>query len=134
MYKTILESRGRTWKYSIRWNQIYVDKLAEAEIMWKRTQAADLALNGTRGVGGFADDEEARTMYNKGQIELDEKKKIKHKTPPLPAPKPPQPADKNEYSYQLSVSEKAMIKRRRETIKREKALGEEILREQEENV
>ena len=102
--------------------------------MLKRTQAADLALNGTRGVGGFADDEEVRTMYNKGQIKLDEKKKIKHKTPPLPAPKPPQPADKNEYSYQLSVSEKAMIKKRREAIKREKALGEEILREQEENV
>ena len=132
LYKAILESRGRVWKYCIKWNQIYVDELAEAEIMLKRTQAADLALNGTKGIGGFADEEEVRTMYNKGQIELDEKKKIKHRAPPpLPAPKPPQkPTDKNEYEYQLSVSEKAMIKRRRETIKREKTLGKEILKEQ----
>lgn len=131
LYKTILESRGRTWKYSIKWNQIYVDELAEAEIMLKRTQSADLALNGTKGVGGFADEEEARKMYNKGQIKLDEKKKIKHKVipPPLPAPKPPKPA-KNEYEYQLSISEKAMIAKRRETIKREKALGEKVLEEQ----
>jgi hypothetical protein len=130
LYETILKSRGRVWKYSIKWNQIYVDELAEAEIMLKRTQAADLALNGTKGVGGFADEEEVRTMYNKGQIELDTKKKIKHKAPPLPAPKPPAKPVKNEYDYQLSISERAMIEKRRENAKREKALGEQILKEQ----
>jgi hypothetical protein len=69
-------------------------------------------------------------MYNKGQIELDTKKKIKHKAPPLPAPKPPAKPVKNEYDYQLSISERAMIEKRRENAKREKALGEQILKEQ----
>ena len=132
LYKNILESNGRIWKYSIKWNQIYVDELAEAEIMEKRINAAEKALN-----SGFIDQKEARAMYNKGQIELDISKKIKPKTPPLiPKPeipgKPAPPSQKkNEYDFQLDIVEKAMIQKRKDTIKREKILGEKILKEQE---
>ena len=79
LYKTILEKSNRVWKYSVKWNQIYVDELAEAEIMEKRTNAAEKAFNGTKGVGGFIDQEEARTIFNKGQTKLDASKKIKAK-------------------------------------------------------
>jgi len=74
LYKSILENSGRVWKYSLKWNQIYVDELAEAEIMEKRVNAAEKAFN-----GGFVDQKEARIMFNKGQIELDEAKKINQK-------------------------------------------------------
>jgi len=167
LYARILKGHGKTWKYELIWNPIYIDELAEAEIMLKRTQAADLALNGTKGVGGFADEGEARAMYNGGQIKLDENKKIKPRVPPLPAPKPPQPdikkeipvkeltgkkadeADaqrlgislddyyeqkKNLYQFQLNAATRAMIEKRKEIVAREKALGEKILKEQDEDV
>ena len=164
LYKKILKGKGKTWKYEIKWNPIYIDELAEAEIMYKRTQAADLALNGTKGIGGFVDDEEARGMYNKGQIKLDEKKKIEHKAPPLPVPKPPtKPANKptelkdkkadeadaerlgvslddyykqkkDIYEFQLDEATQAMIAKRKENIAREKALGKAVLEEQEKDV
>jgi len=161
LYKSILENSGRVWKYSLKWNQIYVDELAEAEIMEKRVNAAEKAFN-----GGFVDQKEARIMFNKGQIELDEAKKIKPKTPPIapkpdmPVPKPPtktkelkgKEADKADadrlgitldeyykqkkdiYTYQLDEATKAMIKKRKAIIAHEKALGEEILKEQEKDV
>ena len=132
LYKSILENSGRVWKYSLKWNQIYVDELAEAEIMEKRVNAAEKAFN-----GGFVDQKEARIMFNKGQIELDESKKIKPKVPPI-APKPDMPVPKmptkNDYEYQLTVSEKAMIKKRKAISQHEKALGETILKEQEKDV
>ena len=132
LYKSILENSGRVWKYSLKWNQIYVDELAEAEIMEKRVNAAEKAFN-----GGFVDQKEARIMFNKGQIELDESKKIKPKVPPI-APKPDMPVPKmptkNDYEYQLTVSEKAMIKKRKKISQHEKALGEEIIKEQEKDV
>lgn len=167
LYERILKGHGKTWKYQLKWNPVYIDELAEAEIMWKRTQAADLALNGTEGMGGFTDIEEARDMYNKGQTQLDLTKKIKARVPPpLPAPKPPTKPEtkkdakeltgkdaaqadanrlgisledyykqqKNLYQFQLDASAKAMIKRKKEIIEREKTLGEKILKEQEENV
>jgi len=93
LYKTILERKGRVWKYNIKWNPIYIDELAEAEIMGKRVIAAETALNGTKGVGGFIDQEESREIFNKGQIKLDTKKKIKPRTPPI-APKPDMPVPK----------------------------------------
>ena len=161
LYKSILENSGRVWKYSLKWNQIYVDELAEAEIMEKRVNAAEKAFN-----GGFVDQKEARIMFNKGQIELDEAKKIKPKTPPI-APKPDMPAPKmaaktkvlkgkeadkadadrlgitldeyykqkkDIYTYQLDEATKAMIKKRKAIIAHEKALGEEIIKEQEKDV
>jgi len=173
LYKKILKGKGKTWKYEISWNPIYIDELAEAEIMLKRVESADLALNGTKGVGGFVDVEEARDMYNKGQIELDINKKIKARLPPpLPALKPPTQPDtkpvakkegnveeltgedadkadatrlgislddyykqkKDLYQFQLDAATKAMIERRKENVRKEKALGEAILKEQEENV
>jgi len=130
--------------------------------MLKRTQAADMALNGTKGVGGFADTEEVREIYNKGQTKLDVTKKIKPRTPPLPAPKPPTKPDAKElkgkdaakadaarlgisldeyykqqtdlYKFQLDTATKAMIERKKKIAEREKALGEQVLKEQEENV
>ena len=162
LYKNILESKNRVWKYTIRWNQIYVDELAEAEIMEKRVTAAEKAFS-----GGFIDQEEAREIFNKGQTRIDASKKIKVKKlpiepkPAIPAPvnptKPPKrnikvltgkDADKadakrlgvtlvdyykmkkNLYQFQLDDVEKAMIKKRKETVERERKLGEKILKEQ----
>ena len=135
LYKRILKGKGKAWKYEIKWNPIYIDELAEAEIMYKRTQTADLALNGTKGVGGFVDKEESRAMFNKGQIKLDEKKEIKDKVPPLPAPKPPQPSKEQDlYNFQLDEATKAMIEKRKENAEKERALGKKILKEQEKDV
>jgi hypothetical protein len=133
LYKSILEGKGKVWKYELKWNQIYVDELAEAEIMEKRINAAEKAY-----VGGFIDQEEARQIFNKGQIEIDASKKIKAKEPPL-VPKPsipdaPKPPARDNDDFQLTVYETAMIRKRKDTIKREKELGEKILKEQDEDV
>lgn len=85
LYRRIIEARGREWKYAIKWNTVYVDELAEASIMEKRVTVAEKALNGSKGVGGFIDIEEARKIYNKGQIEIDPKKEIEQRilNPPV---------------------------------------------------
>ena len=136
LYKRILKGKGKIWKYEIQWNPIYIDELAEAGIMKTRVEAADMAFN-----SGWIDKEECRDMYNRGQVELDIKKKIKDRPnkPPLQPPKPPKPvknaaAEQDLYDFQLDEATKAMIAKRKENIKREKALGEQVLKEQEQNV
>jgi len=137
LYERILKAKGRKWKYNIVWNAIYIDELAEAAILHKRVEAATLAMNGQRGAGGFINPKEARTVFNKGQIELDTEKI------PTDIPKPQKPEspskdndgeednDDNEesvqnlYDYQLNVSQKAMIEKRKLQAAKEKLLGEE---------
>jgi len=85
LYSKILKGKGRSFSnYEIIWNPIYIDELSEAEIMLKRVQAGDLAFNGSRGAGGFADLEETRRIFNQGQIELDIDKKVKVKSAQQP--------------------------------------------------
>jgi len=91
LYARILRARGRKWKYQLVWNPIYIDEMTEANLMEKRINAAEKALNGTKGIGGFIDTEEARTMFNKGQITIDPSKTVK----PRPQPKPPEPSERD---------------------------------------
>lgn len=124
----------RRWKYKIVWNQIYIDERSEAEILKTRVDSAAAALNGPMGGVGFIDEKEAREMINKGQIELDIDKKPKKPTPPQPMPKPEKPKldddEENEYTRQLDVVEKAMIRKRKEIAERERKIGEKVLKEQ----
>lgn len=165
LYEMILKAKGRKWdNYEIVWNPIYIDELSEAEILIKRVEAAERAFNGVRGAGGFIDMEEARRIFNSGQIILDPKKKVKVKESQIQkpeAPRKPDDDDENEeesfedklvkptekakkaakdlgieldpYKVQLTLSQKAMIEKRKAQIKKEHELGEEILEEQEDD-
>lgn len=146
LYETILKAKGRKWKYNIVWNAIYIDELAEAEIMFRRTESATLAMNGQRGAGGFANQKEAREIFNKGQIVLD------IENIPTDIPKPIQPTapgkdndddddkddkkpkdkkkEKNLYDYQLDSATKVMIKKRKLQAGKERKLGDKIIEEQ----
>ena len=92
------------------------------------------------GAGGFIGTKEAREVFNRGQIILDTDKT------PTDIPKPQQPEspswdtdddDEDEeeglYKYQLDVSQKAMIEKRKLQAAKEKALGEELSDEQDGN-
>lgn len=92
VYKMIIQSRQRTWKYQIMWNTIYVDEEGEAKILQVRVDAAEKAYNGGKGGVGFISQEEARTILNKGQILVDPTKRITPPKPPAP-PKPPEPIE-----------------------------------------
>jgi len=94
LYSQILNARGRDWKYNIVWNTIYIDEMSEATLLEKKINAAEKAMNGTKGAGGFIDMEEAREILNKGQIMVDPKKKIKRVKPIVPPNQPPQPPSK----------------------------------------
>lgn len=139
LYERILKAKGRKWKYNIIWNAIYIDELAEAEIMLKRVETATLAKNGQRGAGGFINDKEARTIFNKGQITLDAENVPKDIQKPQPQPtKPEAPRDgeddeENLYTRQLDESQKAMIEKRKLQAAKEKQIGESILNEQDDN-
>jgi hypothetical protein len=71
LYTRILIAKGRKFKYKFRWNDIYVDEGMEVEQLVKKVQAAETALNGVRGAGGFITKQEARKMLNDGQIKVD---------------------------------------------------------------
>ncbi len=138
LYELILKGKGRSWKnYEIVWNPIYIDELSEAEILYKRVQAADLAFNGARGAGGFINMEEARRIFSEGQIEIDPKKEIEVKEPqqqePQEKPENTEKKKKEEIDlqkYNLDAATKIMIKKKKEQAEKERRLGEEILREQ----
>jgi hypothetical protein len=150
LYSRILAAKGRRWKYIFKWNEIYVDEGMEVEQLVKKIQAAEIALNGTRGAGGFITKEEARKILNDGQIlvdpentsglkdaiQIDIEKERKTNEPKKP---PQKPDDEREPKRPtLSEEEYEMIQRCREAKKKalkelaekEKALGEEILKEQ----
>lgn len=116
LYARILKARGRDWKYNIIWNTIYIDEMSEAKLLEIRVNAAEKAMNGTKGAGGFIDMEEAREILNKGQISVDANKKIKRVkplTPPKPEiPKPPVRPDakKNEQSEYTKAKKEELDK------------------------
>lgn len=77
LYRRIIEARGRTWKYELAWQTVYVDELGEANIMEKRMEYV------TKGIqAGVIDIEEGRRMLNQGMVEIDINKK------PAPPKKP----------------------------------------------
>lgn len=151
LYKMILEGKKRSWdKYEIVWNPIYIDELSEADILGKKVQAADLAYNGNRGSGGFIDKEEARRVFNDGQIVLDANKDIKTKEPPKPVAAPPKPGndeskedsiikptnkakaamekygiEPDPYKIQLDIATQAMIEKRKIQWARERRLAKQ---------
>ena len=117
LYSRIIKARGREWKYNIAWNTIYIDEMSEAKLLEIRVNAAEKAMNGTKGAGGFIDIEEARMILNKGQIQVDASKKIKRVEPILPPkpnepPKPsiPQPPTRPDGKKKLSEYAKAKKK------------------------
>ena len=137
LYERILAAKGRRWKYRIIWNAIYIDELAEAEILLKRVEAGTLAMNGQRGAGGFIDQKEAREVFNQGQIVLDTENIPTDIPKPLAPESPSEKSDDDDkedkegiYHYQLDASQKAMIKKRKLQAAKEKKLGKEILDEQ----
>jgi len=146
LYAKLLSGHGREWstdgkvKYHLVWNPLYVDELSEALIMEKRVTSADRALNGSKGMGGFADVQEARLIFNHGQIELDINKIPKRPIAPQPPKRPPsgteakpekpEKKDNSLYDMQLDEASRAMIAKRKAVIEHEKKLGEEVLREQ----
>lgn len=152
IYSMLLKSKDRTFdSYEIVWNPIYIDEMSEAEILYKRVQAADLAFNGARGAGGFIDIEEARRIFNEGQLELQVDKKVTPKTsqptqPVSPKSGNPNPDETDEEekmgdntfkNYKVDIQKplldeaaKIMIEKRKAQVEREKKLGEQILKEQ----
>lgn len=75
LYRRIIEARGRTWKYDLAWQTVYVDELGEANIMEKRMAFVSQGIQ-----AGVIDQEEGRKMLNEGMIELDIHKEIQ---PPI---------------------------------------------------
>lgn len=66
LYKQLLRSKSKKWKYEIVWNPVYIDEQAEAEIMLKKA----LSIKHLKETE-TTDRNENRKIYNKGQIELD---------------------------------------------------------------
>jgi len=145
LYKKILEGQGRTWRYAIEWNPVYIDELAEADIVLKHAQIADLAKNGSKFGGGYITDEEAREIFNKGQVILDPTLSLPPKPAPEIIPQNPEPTSPNtpptnpnekskliiqEVKGGLDWGEKEMIAKLKEQIEKERKLGEQILKEQ----
>lgn len=89
LYRRIIEARGRTWKYELAWQTVYVDELGEANIMEKRMEYV------TKGIqAGVISVEEGRRMLNQGMVEIDINKKP---TPPKKPDsiRPPNPEGKS---------------------------------------
>ena len=77
LYKRIIESRGRVWKYELAWETVYVDELGEANIMEKRMEYVSKGIQ-----AGVISVEEGRRMLNEGMVEIDINKE------PVPPKKP----------------------------------------------
>jgi hypothetical protein len=132
LYKQIVESHGKIWKYELEWNPIYVDELSEAKILQTRTYSATQLKN-----SAIIDNSEARRMMCEGEIELDpdleiEVKPISKPNPITPSSEPninPQPEVKAPTIKPLSEEQKIMIQKvkelgAKELIEQEKRLKE----------
>lgn len=145
LYTMLFSSYGREFKYKIVWNTIYIDELAEADLMGKRVAAAANATS-----YGIISKEEARRMLRDGEIELDpalipEPDDREPRGPPEPDDRKPVRPDSDRVQLpvkrqsglrtELSDDEKELIKKYKEMLKAkaeaERKLGEEILKEQE---
>jgi|GEM_PF-2109751 len=127
-------------KYEVVWETTYIDELAEAEILGKRVAAAANAKS-----AGLISIKEARRIINEGNIELDPEKIPKQETKSeIPVPSNGEPPKKNEIPEKPNERivkpvkreednyKEKMIDSLKDIIKRERKLGEEILKEQEE--
>jgi len=133
LYEQLLKSYGFNWNYSIKWNPIFVDELAEGKIMQVRSYSAVNARN-----SGIIDVSEARDILVNGVVDLDINKVPK--PPEMPGAKTDQPNIEPQPSVKkptakiqsvvtpLNPMSKKMIE---ECAKRERELGKEILQEQE---
>jgi len=128
IYKELLRSHGKAWKYDISWNPIFVDELSEAKILQTRAYASTQSKN-----AGIVDTSEARSILNDGIIHLDPDKDIE-------PPEPEQPAisDPNVEPQPVKKAETRHIKRltpmQQEMIQRNRLIGEIELIEQDERV
>jgi hypothetical protein len=146
LYDLLLAAYDRDFsKYDVSWNTIYIDEMAEADLLGKRVAAAVNAKS-----GGVVSTEEARKMMNEGHIELDpedepeieqpQQSEMPPKKPQEPdgpqRPEPPErlikPAKRETQLADYEVEMIEALKRiREEQAAKEKKLGEEILAEQE---
>jgi len=113
IYEELLKSNGRTWKYSIEWNPIFVDELSEAKILQTRSYSATQAY-----ATGIIDQSEARDMLNVGIVDLDTGKTIsdRNEEKPVDPNIEPQPTikpqhDETSFTPYLTKSQKEMIEK-----------------------
>ena len=133
IYSQLLRSYGYNWNYTIKWNPIFVDEMTEGKILQVRSFSAVNAKN-----AGIISIKEARKILNDGVIALnpDEIQKTtpqpeKPITQPNVEPQPAikKPTTKNEVIVRpLTDVSRRMIE---EAARRERELGEKILKEQE---
>jgi len=128
-------------KYDVVWNIIYIDELAEAELLGKRVAAAVNARSTVKPIISIG---EARRIISEGQIELDpedipNEENLKQSKLPIndkPEPKP-EPSDRVVLPVKRETEDdnwkKEMIENYKELmniVKKERKLGEEVLEEQ----
>ena len=137
LYSQLLKAYGYNWNYNVEWNPIFVDEMTEGKILQVRSYSAVNAKN-----SGIVSIPEAREILNNGVISLDidkipkvEKEEPKGTGNPVDQPNiQPQPVEKkptvkNVFIKPLDEVSKRMIE---EAARRERELGEKILKEQEE--
>lgn len=95
LYGQLLNSYGRDFFiYETEWNQIYINEMAEAELLDKKADAVKKFKE-----ANMIDQKEGRQIINKGIVELDVDKKIKQEKwqkSPLPNPFPKKPKNPND--------------------------------------
>lgn len=137
LYGQLLKSYGYKWNYVIEWNPIFVDEQTEGKILQVRSYSAQTCKN-----SGIISIPEARKILNDGVVDLDVDKVPKQETPQMPQfpGKPsnpniePQPAVKKPTVKNIFISPLPDVSKRmiEECARRERELGEKILKEQEE--
>jgi len=147
LYKLLAEANDRDFsKYEIDWEITYIDEMAEAELLGKRTAAA---VNARSSNPPIISVREARRMINEGNVELDPDDEPEEKplpvaqdNPNVPPPKNPSEPQRPEppsrlvksVTREMTNDEMEMIKALNDLrdlqAKKEKELGKEILEEQ----
>jgi len=120
LFNYLYNAYGREFEYNIEWETIYIDEMAEAELMQKRADAVSKLLSSNRVI---ITDKEAREIMSEGKIYLE---------PEIPLPEPDFPDRKpippsrpmNEDNIQEEIEMDLAIKK-------EKELGKKLLQEQE---
>jgi hypothetical protein len=139
LYDLLAKANGRDFsKYDIVWEVTYIDEMAEAELLGKRTAAA---VNARSSNPPLVTLKEARRMLNEGQVELDpevepESEKVNELPPRIPQePERPTPPDRliKPVIRENTSEERDMIQALRDLreiqAKKEKELGKQIIKE-----
>lgn len=139
LYKLLAESNDRDFsKFEIDWEITYIDEMAEAELLGKRTAAA---VNARSSNPPLISVREARQMINEGSVELDPDDEPEEKpllptvqqNPNVPPPKnPSEPQRPEPPSRLVKPVVRKMTLEELEMIKKLKKLGEDVLQEQDE--